>query len=80
MPWQFEQLQPHEFYLLLDGYKWRQEQQENMQAYWVANVMAPHLKKAVTPKELLKPFRREKQKQKSNNAQYLREQFKDIHL
>lgn len=81
-PWEFEQLQPHEFYALLKGYQWRQEQQEDIQAYWVShllNISGKSLKRNLSPKDLIRPIRKSKEKQKkSDDEQYLRERFKGI--
>ncbi|MCC5465540.1 hypothetical protein LMF89_09215 [Pelosinus sp. Bkl1] len=42
---------------LWDGYRWRQEQEENRLAYFTACQMSVHTKKPVAPKDLLKPLR-----------------------
>lgn len=65
-PREFETLQPHEFYKLFEGYKFRQQQKENILAYftcWIVNTQGKSMKKDITPKELLKPLRPEKIKQ-----------------
>ncbi|WP_229534790.1 hypothetical protein [Pelosinus baikalensis] len=48
---------PIEFMDLWDGYRWRQEQEENRLAYFTACQMSVHTKKPVAPKDLLKPLR-----------------------
>jgi len=74
---EFEELQPHEFMQKLEGYKWRQENDQNMMAYFTACQMSVHTKKPVSPKELLKPFRQTtKQCSRKDDEEYLREKFK----
>lgn len=65
MPDIFEKLQPHEFLAMWDGYKWRQEQEENRIAYFTSYQMSVHTKKPVAPKDLLKHLRG-KVKQRTN--------------
>lgn len=75
-PREFEELQPHEFYLLLEGYRWRQEQEENKTAYFTAASMSVHTKRPVSPKDLIKPLRQTKKpRNKAEDEQYLREVF-----
>jgi hypothetical protein len=77
-PWEFERLQPGEFLGLWDGYRWRQEQQENMAAFFVCqlmNISGKSLKRAITPKELLKPLRGPERRHKQDEA-YLKQQFR----
>lgn len=80
-PWEFERLQPGEFYQLYEGYRWRQERHEEMTAYFVAclmNVSGKSLKRRLSPKDLLKPIRQPKQHQdKKEDEEYLKELFKD---
>ena len=64
---------------MMDGYKFRQEQQENILAYFVAglmNIEGKSLKRNMTPADLLKPLRPgmaiEKRRE---DAGYLREKF-----
>jgi len=62
-PQEFEQLQPCEFMQLWDGYVWRKEHNEDIAAFFVCHLMnleGKILKRNITPKELLKPLRREK--------------------
>lgn len=78
-PCEFERLQPHEFVALLEGYKWRQEQQENILAYFVSglmNVEGKSLKRNVTPADLLKPLRPgTPTNNRQEDADYLQEKF-----
>ena len=64
---------------MMEGYKFRQEQQENILAYFVSglmNVEGKSLKKNITPFELLKPLRPDKNEAtRKDDAGYLREQF-----
>lgn len=65
-PWEFERLQPHEYYALYDGYEYRQRRRrveiENeifVYSYFVAhllNISGKYLKKNISPKELCKPL------------------------
>lgn len=74
-------MQPHEFYDMLKGYQWRQEQQENTLAFFVChlmNISGKSLKWDMTPQELLKPLRRHQVKQnRAEDEAALREQFGD---
>ncbi len=78
-PWEFEGLQPHEFYALYDGYKWRRDRDESMTAYFVCqlmNISGKSLKRRLTPKELLKPLRQPVKKQdRKADEDYLKQQF-----
>jgi len=78
-PREFERLQPHEFYALLEGYNWRQERQEALMAYFVCNLMnvaGKALKRPITPKQLLKPLREKKKpRDRKQDEQYLKELF-----
>lgn len=59
-PCEFEQLQPHEFQQLFEGFKWRQENNENILAYFTChlmNISGRSLKKSISPNEMLKPLR-----------------------
>lgn len=76
-PWEFERLQPHEFMQLWDGYRWRQEQQENLMAYFVSglmNVSGKKLKRLITSEDLIKPLRQPVRNRKQDE-EYLMEQF-----
>jgi hypothetical protein len=76
-PWEFERLQVTEFLQLYDGYRWRKEQSENMQAYFTSCAMSVHTKKPVQPKDLLKSIRKSPAKHnKKQDESYLREMFK----
>ncbi|HBR28590.1 MAG TPA: hypothetical protein DD789_04010 [Firmicutes bacterium] len=78
-PRELEQLQPGEFLQLWDGYIWRQEQNEDMLAYFVSclmNVSGKVLKRRMTPKELLKPLREPKNpRDRKAEEEYLKERF-----
>lgn len=66
---------------LWDGYKWRQEEEENRCAYFVShliNIEGKSVKKPVTPADILKPLRQNEVKQnKSEDAKYLQQLFKN---
>ena len=74
-PREFEELQPCEFEQLLEGYKWRQENTENLMAYFTACQMSVHTKHPVSPMALLKPLR---PKQVSENRKSDVEYFKEM--
>lgn len=77
-PREFEELQPHEFYLLLEGYMWRRKDTENILAYFLTPLVnAPGaLKKPFTASDYLAPLRQEEVKtQKRKDAEYLRQLF-----
>ncbi len=78
-PWEFEQLQPHEFMSMYEGYGWRREYQEDLLAYFVSNLMnieGKCLKRSILPSELLSPLRKHsEEKNKEDEEQYLRETF-----
>jgi hypothetical protein len=75
-PREFEDLQPHEFIKLISGYAWRREHNENMAAYWVANLMNVQLRKPIMQKDLLQPLRAEKLRtQREEDEEALREEF-----
>jgi hypothetical protein len=73
-PTEFGELQPYDFHELLDGYRWRQERQEAMSAYWVHCLMACQIKKPPTPAQLLKPLREPPRNKKQDEAE-LRKMF-----
>lgn len=80
-PWEFGRLQPHEFILLLQGYSWRQTQQENMLAYFVCqmmNIEGKCLTQPICAQDLLEPIRGERRQKRSDDEEYLRDRFKDI--
>jgi len=80
-PQEFEQLQPSEFLQLWDGYIWRKENNEDITAYFVCHIMnliGKSLKRNITPKDLLKPLRREKVKEaRKEESVKLKETFKN---
>lgn len=77
-PRSFEELQPHEFYKLIEGYIWRKKEAENKTAYFLAHLINAQgtLKKPVTPKDLLAPLRPDEIRDKrKEDAEYLRKLF-----
>jgi len=64
---------------MLEGYQFRQEQKENILAYFVAGLMnleGKSLKHNITPMDLLKPLRPGiKTVNKKSDEEYLREKF-----
>lgn len=79
MPSQLDDLQPHEFMKLWDGYKWRKENNENILAFFTCHLMnieGKSLKQPITPSKILKQLRQpEVKKSKSKDEEYLRKQF-----
>lgn len=53
-PEQFEQLQPHEFELLVEGYDWRENHNGEIMAYFVSKLMSVHTKNPVKVTDLWK--------------------------
>lgn len=78
MPREFEQLQPHEFEKLIDGYKKRKKEQEFSYAYFTACIMNTQLKEPITPHKILEPIWKEEQneRQTADDEEYLRNRFK----
>jgi hypothetical protein len=79
-PREFERLQPHEFYALLDGYSWRREDRLAETAYWIANLLNMEgkvAKKQITPMSLLKPFLPKEKRNVQDDAKHLKELFQD---
>lgn len=67
--------------MLWDGYVWRQEQQENLFAYFTCqlmNISGKSLKHAINPKELLKPLRQPKMNKRNSDTEYLKKQFQHV--
>lgn len=56
LPKQFEALQPGEFYKLIEGYEAREKANDFKRAYFVAWLIAPHLKEPVSAQDILKPL------------------------
>lgn len=77
-PWEFEQLQPHEFIALLKGYDWRKTDQENTFAFFTAYLMNIHLKDRVSPADLLEPIRGIQANKRKDDIAYLQEKFKHV--
>ncbi len=81
-PWEFGLLQPHEFFDLLKGSKWRQEIKEDTFAYFtchIMNMMGKYLKDPISPIVLLKPLREnpeEIKEKKKSDEEFLKEEFK----
>lgn len=62
-PREFERLQPHEYYALYDGYRFREEREKEkrkddivIQAHFTAYLMNCFSKKTIYPKYLYKPL------------------------
>jgi len=77
-PREFEKLQPHEFYKLLDGYKWRKYELESLAAYFVAPIINSQgtLKHPVSMKDLIDPLQPDRKRaEKQSEAEYLKQVF-----
>lgn len=84
-PWEFERLQPYEFYQLLDGWNVRNDVAENRRkrAETVACYLAAHLlnvsgktiKGKISVKDLAGPLEDKPQRDTKSDKEYLREQF-----
>lgn len=74
MPDQFGNLQSFEFEDLLEGYHWREDHKNMMQAYWTSCIMSVHTKRPVKPTDLWKT--KTKKKNKKDDEKHLREVFK----
>jgi hypothetical protein len=80
-PWEFEQLQPHEFLTMLDGQGWRNRDKENMFAYFTCHLMnleGKVLKEPISPADLLKPLRDQPEEKKRTTVAELMEKFKGV--
>jgi len=76
MPWDFNELQVHEFNDLWDGYIWRKEQEENQLAYFTAAMMSVHTARPVSPKDLIDPLRMTvKTRSKTDDEAHLKKVF-----
>lgn len=77
-PREFEELQPHEFYKLMDGYKWRKQEQEALFAYFVLPIVNSQgtLKHPIEMKHLLDPLQPDQKRlKKQQDAEYLKKVF-----
>lgn len=55
-PWEFDRLTFFDFYDMLGAWKEAKESERWEQAYWIVNLMNPHLKRPIKPDVLMKPF------------------------
>ncbi|WP_196602164.1 hypothetical protein [Pectinatus frisingensis] len=69
MPDQFENLQPHEFYKLIDGYEVREKENDFKRAYFTSWLIAPHLKEPVTVQQIMKPLHESREDQLKKAAE-----------
>lgn len=77
-PRNFERLQPHEFYALLEGYNWRKKDKENLFAYFASWIINTQLKEPIGPDILLKPLRENPEEKKRTDEEYMKERFNKI--
>ena len=80
-PRTFEELQPHEFYSLIEGYIWRKHERQNETAYFVAeilNMSGRMAQKRIKAEDLVKPLQAEKKKERNvkEDLTHLRKVFK----
>ena len=62
-PWEFDKLSIFVFFDMITAWQEAKTAERWERAYWVANIMSPHLKKPVKPATLMKPFEKKKTKQ-----------------
>ena len=62
-PWEFEKLSIAEFNDMADAYADFLMIRRRETAYWVANIISPHLKRPARTEELMKVFERPKTKE-----------------
>lgn len=77
-PREFEELQPREFYKLMDGYKRRQRAKDYRRAYFISWMIAPHVTRAITADTIARPLwetKEERIKQAAKDRIVLREEF-----
>ncbi len=87
-PWEFEQLQPGEFMLMLEAENRRQREQDYRAAYFLSYIIAPYLKKGsslslddiVNPlwmgaEEIQENKQRKIQSDKENDREILEKEF-----
>lgn len=68
-------MQPYEFFLMIDGAKWREARMQDIAAYFVATIVNPHIKKQIKPADLTKPLRGTNSERIKQDQDYYREQF-----
>lgn len=78
LPRDFEEMQPHEFEKLLDGYKKRKREREFEQAYFTTWVLNAQLTKPITAQQILEPLWKveENEKQTEDDEEYMRKTFR----
>lgn len=77
-PKEFEELQPREFYALIRGWKRRAKACDYREAYFVAWMIAPHLKEEVSAERIAAPLWRnptEERRKAEEDRRILREEF-----
>ena len=77
-PKEFEELQPREFYALIRGWKRREKERDYKKAYFVAWMIAPHLKEEVSAERIAAPLWRnsaEERRKAEEDRRILREEF-----
>ena len=75
-PWEFEKLTIFDFLDMLNAYDVVKTNERREIAYWVANIISPHLKRPAKVDELVKPFLKKPTKsQKADEAEQFFKQF-----
>lgn len=62
-PWELDRLSVFEFNDMVDARNEMRQARRWETAYWVANIISPHLKRPAKAETLMKPFIREKTKE-----------------
>lgn len=61
--------------MLVEGAVWRMERQEELTAYFVSNLMNPHLKKPIQPQALIARLRGKSKEEAKKEQEYFKETF-----
>lgn len=78
-PAEFEDMQPGEFYHMLEAFQERRKDEDFRRSYFTAMIMSPHLKEPVNPQDLFNPLyytqdeiRAMKEKQAMEDVEYFK--------
>lgn len=75
-PWELDRLTLFEFYDMVNAYTEAKTAERWETAYWIANIISPHMKKPARVEKLMKPFL--KPKTKLEREQEAEEFYKDF--
>lgn len=77
-PWEFEKLTIFDFLDMVNAYDEVKTNERRETAYWVANIISPHLKHPAKVDELVKPFmRKPTASQRAEEAEEFFRQFEE---